>query len=91
MSVDEYVPSDEDVYGVWLDYQCFRADDGYGPRGIERAAAEMDRYIARVRRDAAREAMHALRTHLAASRGYQLIGPEGLDYYIRNHHPEETP
>ena len=54
---DDYTPSDEDVYGVWTNYQCFYADDGYGPRGADRAAAEMDRFIAKVKRDAAREAL----------------------------------
>ena len=48
-------------------------------------------WLARVRRDAAREALIRLRVHLARARGYGLIGPKGLDYYIRREHPEETP
>jgi len=56
-----------------------------------RRGAEFDRFLARVKRDAAREAVAQLRDHLARARGYDLIGPEGLDYYIRKHYPEETP
>ena len=87
----EYTPTEA---RVCIDF-CNAATTRKGPSGdtltMEEADQAFDRFIARVRRDAEREAMRALRTHLAASRGHQLIGPDGLDYYIHNHHPEETP
>ena len=100
MSTDEYTPSDEDVYGVWTNYQCFRADDGYGPRGFERAAAEMDRYIARVRRDAAREALDGLARESMGAFKSPLAPPDprswaemagAVEWYRDTHYPEETP
>lgn len=57
---EPYTPNGEDVYDVWTSFQCHYADDGYGPRGTKRAAEELDRYIAQVRRDAAREALDGL-------------------------------
>lgn len=65
MSSDQYTPSDEDVYGVWTNYQCYYADDGYGPRGADKATAEMDRYLANIRRRAAYFALALARSRLA--------------------------
>ena len=49
MSTDEYVPSEQDLEVAWIEFEA-SADD------INVASAEFDRFLARVRRDAAREA-----------------------------------
>ena len=49
MSTDEYVPSEQDLEVAWIESEA-SADD------INVASAEFDRFLARVRRDAAREA-----------------------------------
>lgn len=84
MSTDEYVPSDEQVRGRYC-------DGTYVQTGHTTEGEDFDAWLARVRRNAARGAVVRLRDHLARARGYGLIGPEGLDYYIRSEHPEETP
>ena len=92
MSTDEYTPSDEQVRTTFVEGA---SEDAYAMSWHEPYAEAYDRWLAahdaRVRRDAAREAVIRLRDHLAHARGYGLIGPEGLDYYIRSEHPEETP
>ena len=49
MSTDEYVPDEQDLEVAWIESEA-SADD------INVASAEFDRFLARVRRDAAREA-----------------------------------
>ena len=53
MSTDEYVPSEQDLEVAWIEFEA-SADD------INVASAEFDRFLARVRRDAAREALDGL-------------------------------
>ena len=78
---EQYVPDEEQVR-AWC-----RESTGDYPDVMNEW---LDRFLARVRRDAERDAVLRLRDHLAESRGYNLIGPEGLDHYIRREHPEET-
>lgn len=49
MNTDEYVPSDEDVRSVWVVHE---RDCGWEPHPGD-PSAEFDRFLARVRRDAA--------------------------------------
>lgn len=78
MSTDEYVPSEDEMREayVWLS-----AGDNEGAR--EQATEDFNRGLARVRRDAAREALDGL------AEQYEH------DAYIRAyrdaHYPEETP
>ena len=53
MSTDEYVPNEQDLEGAWIEFEA-SADD------INVASAEFDRFLARGRRDAAREALDGL-------------------------------
>ena len=53
MSTDEYVPSEQDLEVAWIESEA-SADD------INVASAEFDRFLARVRRDAAKEALDGL-------------------------------
>ncbi len=53
MSTDEYVPDEHDLEVAWIEFEA-SADD------INVASAEFDRFLARVRRDAAREALDGL-------------------------------
>lgn len=56
MTTDEYVPSDEDVRSVWVVHE---RDCGWEPHPGD-PSAEFDRFLARVRRDAARDALDGL-------------------------------
>ena len=53
MSTDEYVPNEQDLEVAWIEFEA-SADD------INVASAEFDRFLARVRRDAARGALDGL-------------------------------
>ena len=53
MSTDEYVPDEQDLEVAWIESEA-SADD------INVASAEFDRFLARVRRDAAGSAMEGL-------------------------------
>ena len=53
MSTDEYVPSDEAMEVAWIEFEA-------SAENVNAAAAEFDRFLARVRRDAAREALDGL-------------------------------
>ena len=99
---DQYVPDEE---GVRNAYALEAARDTIGDtdyRAVPEARAEFDRFLARVRRDAAREALDGL--YEDASQEYR-IGLQGDDqgrmnaaeavlratYAWMDHYPEETP
>ena len=87
MTTDEYVPSDQ---AVRASYRLYMERSG-----IEDADAEFDRFLARVRRDAAL----TLAEHFSAEAIDQARqgNPDGADFYravateIENQIPEETP
>ena len=83
--MSEYTPTEADVRGIYVEYYMRHTG-----RLHSHTEAEFDAWLARVRRDAERDAVLRLRDHLAESCGYNLIGPEGLDHYIRREHPEEA-
>ena len=84
---DQYVPSDEDMR--WH-YAVKRMDDGATRTHAEQ---EYTRWLAahdaRVRRDAAREALDGLAIDLAVTSGYTEA--EEVRDYRDAHYPEETP
>ena len=94
MSTDEYVPSETTVRHAYVVIE--------NRRDILAARAEFDRFLARVRRDAAREALDGL--YEDASQEYH-IGLQGDDqermdaaeavlratYAWMDNYPEETP
>ena len=88
MTTDEYVPSEQDLEVAWIESEA-SADD------INAASAEFDRFLARVRRDAAL----TLAEHFSAEAIDQARqgNPDGADFYravateIENQIPEETP
>ena len=94
MTADEqYVPSEQDLEVAWIESEA-SAD------GINVASAEFDRFLARVRRDAAREALdgaeeYALRRHEMS--GYALradgwrFASDAVRDYRDTHYPEESP
>ena len=91
MSTDEYVPDEQDLEVAWIESEA-SADD------INVASAEFDRFLARVRRDAAREALDGLAVAMMGTPG---IGPGTKTHRARMrvdvvtyrdaHYPEETP
>ena len=84
---EQYVPSDEDMR--WH-YAVKRMDDGATRTHAEQ---EYTRWLAahdaRVRRDAAREALDGLAIDLAVTSGYTEA--EEVRDYRDAHYPEETP
>lgn len=96
MSTDEYVPSDDDVRSVWVVHE---RDCGWAPHPGD-PSAEFDRFLARVRRDAAREQFENFiantqtmydGTHLHAA---QIVYAEVIrmaEVYVKAYFPEETP
>lgn len=95
MTTDEYVPSDQ---AVRASYRLYMERSG-----IEDADADFDRFLARVRRDAAREALdgyaaaeedsflnlHAKDSpHAAAQCAHAAVTARE---YRDTHYPEETP
>lgn len=100
MSTDEYVPTIQSVRDgyVWLS-----AEDN--PIGRELAGEDFDRFLARVRRDAAREALDGLakaeldRVANLGKHSYPAQIAQGIAQAAWNHkwknyggaHPEETP
>ena len=98
MSTDEYVPS---IDGVRARYVLGGMPDNAMhdqiARAVKREGPEFDRFLARVRRDAAREALDGLAaTHDAqvfadfGIRNSSRIGQEAR-IYRDTHYPEETP
>lgn len=78
---EQYVPSDEDVRSVWVVHE---RDCGWEPHPGD-PSAEFDRFLARVRRDAAES------TYAAAYRAGWLDGQNGSLPDPRMAYPEETP
>ena len=103
MTTNEYVPSEALLRIAWSDYcQSMDACNAWvRPDGID-TRAEFDRFLAHVRRDAAREALDGL--YEDASQEYR-IGLQGDDqermdaaevvlratYAWMDNYPEETP
>lgn len=88
MTTDEYVPNEQDLEVAWIESEA-SADD------INVASAEFERFLARVRQDAAL----TLAEHFSAEAIDQARqgNPDGADFYravateIENQIPEETP
>ena len=90
-TTDEYVPDEQALEVAWIEFEA-SADD------INAASAEFDRFLARVRRDAAREALNGLAGAMMDTPG---IGPGTKTHRARMrvdvvtyrdiHYPEETP
>ena len=86
---EQYVPDEQDLEVAWIESEA-SADD------INVASAEFDRFLARVRRDAAREALDGLladKAHMAALLRAENGGnvEDVLAHYRDTHYPEETP
>ena len=83
---EQYVPDEQDLEVAWIESEA-SADD------INVASAEFDRFLARVRRDAAREALDGLAdevTHV----DWDLDGPAfalRVRRFKTRNYPEETP
>ena len=91
MTTDEqYVPSEFMVRGA------YNYSGGSGPDSDATLDAEFDRFLARVRRDAAREALDGLiadKAHMTALLRAENGGnvEDVLAHYRDTHYPEETP
>ena len=87
---DQYAPSEANVRAA---YVLAGIPDNASSDSIERAerraGPEFDRFLARVRRDAAREALDGLAIDLAVTSGYTEA--EEVRDYRDAHYPEETP
>ena len=86
---EQYVPDEQDLEVAWIESEA-SADD------INVASAEFDRFLARVRRDAARGAIDGLiadRAHMAALLRAENGGnvEDVLTHYRGTHYPEESP
>ena len=86
MSTDEYVPSDEELLDGYRRKKVTLYGWTYQP---VLSRAEIRRGLARVRRDAAREALDGLAIDLAVTSGYTEA--EEVRDYRDAHYPEETP
>lgn len=93
MSTDEYVPDEEAMEVAWIEFEA-------SAEGINDASAEFDRFLARVRRDAAREALDGLAENMtrianespdALTRASATITAQLAGEYKTNVYPEETP
>ena len=91
MSTDEYVPEEDDVRMAYIEAHVDMADP---ITRRQRAQAEREAedawaaFLARVRRDAAREALDGLAIDLAVTSGYTEA--EEVRDYRDAHYPEET-
>ena len=86
---EQYVPDEQDLEVAWIESEA-SADD------INVASAKFDRFLARVRRDAAREALDGLiadKAHMAALLRAENGGnvEDVLTHYRDTHYPEESP
>ena len=90
---EQYVPDEQDLEVAWIESEA-SADD------INVASADFDRFLARVRRDAAREALDGLAREAAgvAEASNEHTNPwvsrvvhGWAEEYRDTHYPEETP
>ena len=94
---DQYVPSEDDVRARYVFAGLpDRATSDQIARARDREVPEFDRFLARVRRDAARGAIDGLiadRAHMAALLHAENGGnvEDVLAHYRDTHYPEETP
>ena len=92
---EQYVPSDEQMQADWHAYITTPDEENYYYDALssEEADARWSRWLAahdaRVRRDAAREALDGLAIDLAVTSGYTEA--EEVRDYRDAHYPEETP
>ena len=83
---EQYVPDEQDLEVAWIESEA-SADD------INVASAEFDRFLARVRRDAAREALDGLADEVIHV-DWDLDGPAfalRVRRFKTRNYPEETP
>ena len=86
MSTDEYVPSDDQVRGRYC-------DGAYTQTGHTTEGDDFDAWLARVRRDAAREALDLLADE-AIHVNWEMDGPSfalRVRRFKTRSYPEETP
>ena len=96
---DQYAPSEDDVRIAYVDEWVAQSDflTRHQEREAERAGeAAWDRFLARVRRDAAREALNGLigdKAHMTALLRAENGGnvEDVLTHYRDARYPEETP
>ena len=96
---EQYVPSEDDVRIAYVDEWVAQSDflTRHQEREAERAGeAAWDRFLARVRRDAAREALDGLiadKAHMTALLRAENGGEaeDVLAHFRDTLHPEETP
>ena len=88
MTTNEYVPSEDLVIEAWKRYSGAQ-DAKYARLSDGDAGDEARRFLARVRRDAARGALDGLAIDLAVTSGYTEA--EEVRDYRDAHYPEETP
>ena len=90
---EQYVPDEQDLEVAWIESEA-SADD------INVASAEFDRFLARVRRDAAREALDGLADNMDSiangapdltTRHAAMITSSMTVEYKKTVYPEETP
>lgn len=104
MSTDEYVPSEDDVRLIYVSAHVEQSDPitRHQEREADRAGEEAwAAFLARVRRDAAREALDGLIEHARRLAREGTLGPGTAkvqsgaaiiaEEYRDTHHPEETP
>lgn len=97
MSTDEYVPSEEQVRDEWISAMTTEDPDNYWDAiSDEVAHARWSAFLARVRRDAAREALDGLiadKAHMTVLLHAENGGnvEDVLTHYRDTLHPEETP
>ena len=88
MSTDDpFTPHADSIQTAWV-LMCQQSRVATQPP-VEELEAEFDRFLARVRRDAAREALDGLAIDLAVTSGYTEA--EEVRDYRDAHYPEETP
>ena len=87
---DQYVPTEEDMEERYVRHSLALVDFPRGdrPEWEQKLREEFRRGLARVRRDAAREALDGLAIDLAVTSGYTEA--EEVRDYRDAHYPEET-
>lgn len=90
---DQYVPSEAAVKLAWADRRLFLDSMGEGDPSPDAVYnTEFDRFLARVRRDAAREALDGVADDVRADwhRSHHWV-TQPIEEYRATHYPEETP